>query len=99
MVNICLILSGGPYIERNIYRLELFNEVIGFCFFTSLNMFRGNLLGIAQQYKCGWASLVIMTLYICVHIGLNLFASIRTFIESCKKSRADKLEYQRGLLL
>jgi len=44
MLNLALILHAKPYIERQLYKTELFNEVIALVFFLSLQAFKPDVL-------------------------------------------------------
>ena len=98
MLNICLILSGKPYLENALHKLELFNEGIALTFFVFIQMFRGDLLGPQDQYIGGWLAMGVMGLYMSKHMTGNIMLFIITSIDSCKKKKADKLKYEKKLL-
>ena len=48
MINICIILNSKPYIDKSIYRLEIFNESLALIFFVSLQYFRDGFIDLEK---------------------------------------------------
>lgn len=80
MINICIILNSKPYIDKSIYRLEIFNESLALIFFVSLQYFRDGFIDLEKQYNAGWFSLAILVFFMGTHMSINLNGMIRAFI-------------------
>lgn len=92
MVNLCMILHLKPYNDPSMHKIELFNEVIGMVFFFSLQRFRIIWADPEEASLYAWNSISILGLFITTHISNNLIASVKSYIESCKRKAQKKRE-------
>lgn len=91
MVNLCLVLHTRPYLQKQLYLTELFNESIALVFFITLQAFKPQFLDAKQQYEYGWVGICMLSIFMLVHLSLNFVP----WIASCcswTKSKCSKAD-------
>jgi hypothetical protein len=69
LINLSLILNTKPYLDRTMFRLEVFNDVVALVFSHLLMVFLNDLMPVEKQYKAAWTHVAILAAYFIVHIS------------------------------